>query len=173
MNMSFHLTNIRSYVANEFSTLRSRAVRDTLWARLIGRNKNLARFPEGTFQKGPSRKFIGEQDIPVTEIIGTLYRHSDFDSRFRPLRKNLRERWINIYLLQEREGWPPILVHKVGNHYYVEDGHHRVSVARAMGIAFIQARVWEYPVSNKPVNICENFECTERNPVKAYAISTE
>ena len=173
MSISFPFTNIRSYVANEFSTLRSRAVRDTLWARLIGRNKNLARFPEGTFPMGPSRKFIGEKDIPVIEIIGTLYRHSDFDSQFRPLKKNLRERWINIYLLQEKESWPPILVHKVGNYYYVEDGHHRVSVARALGTAFIQARVWEYPVSNNPVNKYESFECTERNPVKAYAVSTE
>jgi len=173
MNMSFPFTNMRSHVANEFSTLRSRAVRDTLWARLLGRHISLARFPEGTFQMGPNRKFTGDKDIPVKEIIGTLYRHSDFDSQFRPLKKNLRERWINIYLLQEKEGWPPILVHKVGNHYYVEDGHHRVSVARALGIAFIQARVWEYPAASKALKKCESFECTENNPVKAYAMSPE
>jgi hypothetical protein len=171
MNMPF--TNIRSYVTDEFSRLRSRAVRDTLWAKLIGRNTNLARFPEGTFQKGPNRKFIGETDIPVKEIIGTLYRHSDFDHQFRPLKKNLRERWINIYLLQEKQGWPPILVHKVGNYYYVEDGHHRVSVARALGIVFIQAKIWEYPTSSQPVRKCERIECTEPIPVKGYAAIAE
>jgi hypothetical protein len=173
MNMSFPLTNIRSYVANEFSALRSRAVRDTLWAQLIGRNTSLARFPEGVFQKGPSRKFIGETDIPVKEIIGTLYRHGDFDHQFRPLKKNLRDRWINIYLLQEKQAWLPILVHKVGNYYYVEDGHHRVSVARALDIAFIQAKIWEYPSSSQAVGKCERIECTEQHPVKGYAVIAE
>jgi hypothetical protein len=110
-------------------------------------------------------------DIPVKEIIGTLYRHSDFDRQFRPLKKNLRDRWINIYLLQQNEGWPPILVHKVGSHYYVEDGHHRVSVARSLGILFIQARVWEYPVQAKPATNCENVECPTRKPVKKYVVT--
>jgi len=173
MNMSFPLINIRGYAANEFSALRSRAVRGTFWGKLIGRNTILARFPEGEFQKCPNRKSIGAKDIPVTEIIGTLYRHSDFDHRFRPLKKNLRERWINIYLLQEKDGWPPILVHKVGDYYYVEDGHHRVSVARALGIAFIQAKVWEYPSSSKPANKCDSFECSERSQVRVYAAMTE
>ena len=173
MNISVPLTNIRSYAANEFSRLRWRAVRETGWARLVGRNSSLAKLPEGTFQKGSSRKFIGETDILVTEIIGTLYRHSDFDHQFRPLKKNLRERWINIYLLQQKDGWPPILVHKVGNNYFVEDGHHRVSVARALGITFIQAKVWEYASSSKPVRKCERIECTEQPPVKGYAVIAE
>lgn len=171
MNVSF--TNIRSYVTEEFSRLRSRAILDTLRAKLTGRNTDLARFPERVFQKGPSRKFIGETDIPVNEIIGTLYRYGDFDHQFRPLKKNLRDRWINIYLLQEKQGWPPILVHKVGNYYYVEDGHHRVSVARALGIAFIQAKIWEYPSSSQPVRKCDRIECIEQHPVKGYAVIAE
>ena len=116
---------------------------------------------------------IGLQDISVKEIIGTLSRHSDFDHRFRPLKKNLLDRWINIYLLQEREGWPPILVHKVGDAYYVEDGHHRVSVARALGIVFIQAKVWEYPSDSKPARKGTGIECTEKSPIKAYTAITE
>jgi hypothetical protein len=173
MNLSLPLTSLRSHLANEFSVLRTRALRDTLWAKLTRRHTELARFPEGTFQKGPNRKSVGLKDIPVSEIIGTLYRHSDFDHRFRPLKKNLLDRWVNIYLLQQREGWPPILVHKVGSHFYVEDGHHRVSVARALGMVFIQANVWEYPSPAKPANKCGRLECAERNPVKQYATAAD
>jgi hypothetical protein len=173
MNMSLPLTNIRSYVANEFSALRSRALREIFWAKLIGRNKRLARFPDGTFQKGPNRKLIGTKEIPVREIMGTLYRHSDFDHQFRPLKKNLRDRWINVYLLHENEGWPPILVHKVGEDYYIEDGHHRVSVARALGIAFIEAKVWEYPSSSKQTKKCESAECAQKSYAKKYVPATD
>jgi hypothetical protein len=112
---------------------------------------------------------IGVKEIPVKEIIGTLYRHSDFDDQFRPLKANLRDRWINIYLVHEREGWSPIMVHKVGEYYYVEDGHHRVSVARSLGIAFIQAKVWEYPVDVKQTKKCLPERCMERSAVRAYA----
>jgi hypothetical protein len=173
MNMSLPLTSIRSYVANEFYALRTRALRDTLWAKLTGRNTTLARFPEGVFQTGPNRKSIGIKDIPVKEIIGTLYRHSDFDHQFRPLKKNLRDRWVNIYLLHDKEGWPPILVHKVGENYYIEDGHHRVSVARALGIAFMEAKVWEYPGSSKPTKRCENVECVANRYAKKYVPATD
>ena len=173
MNMSLPLTSLRSHLANEFSVLRTRALRETLWAKFTGRDTKLPKFPEGTFQKGPNRKSIGLQDIPVSEVIGTLYRHSDFDHKFRPLKKNLRDRWINIYLLQQREGWPPILVHKVGDHFYVEDGHHRVSVARALGMVYIQANVWEYPSTAKPATKCERVECAEGNSVKRYATAAD
>ncbi len=173
MNMHPSFIDIRSSTAYEFSALRTRALRDALWAKLIGRTTKLARFPEGVFQKGLNRKLINVKDIPVEEIIGTLYRHRDFDDQFRPLKKNLRDRWVNVCLRHQSEGWPPILVHKVGDHYYVEDGHHRVSVARALGIAFIQAKVWEYPIYSKQTKKCESMECTEISSVKQYATITE
>jgi hypothetical protein len=169
MNMHPSFIDIRSSMAYEFTRLRARALRDSLWAKLTGRCTNLARFPEGVFQTGLNRKLTHARDIPVEEIIGTLYRHSDFDDRFRPLKKNLRDRWVNILLIHHSEGWPPILVHKVGDHYYVEDGHHRVSVARALGIAFIEAKVWEYPNEiKKTIKACGNIQSSERNSAKKY-----
>ncbi len=44
-------------------------------------------------------------------------------------------------------GLPPIEVYKVGDVYFVRDGNHRVSVARALGNKSIQAHVWELPTS--------------------------
>ena len=173
MNMSIPLTGIRSYIAAEFSTLRARALRTMFWAKLIGRKTGLARFPEGTFQMGRNRKLLGIQDIPVEQVIGTLYRYGDFDHHFRPLKKNLEDRWVNIYLLHHGEGWPPILVHKVGDHYYVEDGHHRVSVARALGIVFIRATIWEYPDHSQPIKKCVPVACNGRTSARKYAPATD
>jgi hypothetical protein len=163
------VTNIRSFMSYKFSTLRMHALRDSLWAKLIGRNTKLAIFPEEAPQKSPNRKFIGMEDIPVEQIIGTLGRQNDFDHKFRPLKSYLRDRWVNVYLTLERDGWPPIIVHKVEGHYYVEDGHHRVSVARWLGMAFIPAKVWAYSVHAKPTKNCQPARCAEKSSAKVFA----
>ncbi len=87
------------------------------------------------------------QQIPVSQIVGSLHRAVEFDRSFRPLRDNQRERWVNMWVLQNQVGWDPILVHQIGNLYFVEDGHHRTSVARSAGLRSIAANVIEYPVS--------------------------
>ena len=66
----------------------------------------------------------------------------DFDSDFRRLKMHLRDGWILARL--EQNNWLPILAHKMGNHYYIEDGHHRISVTRFTGMLSIPAKVWEY-----------------------------
>jgi hypothetical protein len=169
MNTYASPTNLRGYLAIQFSNLRMRAVRDALWAKLIRKDTRLAAFPAQAPQKSPNRKFRGTEDIRVDQVVGTLGRHTDFDHKFRPLKPYLRDRWINAYLALEREGWSPIVVHRVGEHYYVEDGHHRVSVARLLGMVFIEAKVWEYPVNAKPPRKCQAVRCPERSTVKAYA----
>jgi hypothetical protein len=173
MNIYPYSTDIRSHLSHKFFTLRRSARRDSLWAKLTGRNVKLAIFPEEAPEKSPNRKILGVQEIAINEIIGTVSRQNDFDYQFRPLNKHLRERWVNVYLTLERDGWSPVLVHKVGGLYYVEDGHHRVSVARALGIAFIQAKVWEYPSHVPQAKKCENVECAEGNSVKTYVTAIE
>jgi hypothetical protein len=169
MNLYPTLTNIRSHLSDKFLTLQMQAVRDSLWANLLRKNTMLAMFPEQAPEKSPNRTFSGVEDISVEQIVGTLNRQNDFDHKFRPLKKYLRDRWVNTYLSHEVEGWSPILVHKVGEHYYVEDGHHRVSVARSLGMVFIQAKVWEYPVSAKQIKDCQPEPCPERSAEQVYA----
>jgi len=169
MNTYSFLTNIRSYLSYEFSALRTRALRDLLWAKLIGKNTKLAIFPEQAPEKSPNRKFTGMQDIPVEQVTGTLNRQSDFDHKFRPLKSYLRDRWVNVYLSVQNGGWSPIVVHKVGENYYVEDGHHRVSVARLLGMAFIPAKVWEYPICAQQTKKRQPVRCPERSSAKVYA----
>jgi hypothetical protein len=155
MNIYPSFTNIRSHLSHEFLTLCAHARRDSLWARLMGKDTKLPIFPEEAPEKSPNRQFLGVQEIPVHEIKGTISRQRDFDHRFRPLNNSLRDRWVNVYLTLHGNGWEPILVHKVGERYYVEDGHHRVSVAHRLGMTFIQAKVWEYPFQVKEQKQCE------------------
>jgi ParB-like nuclease domain len=173
MNIYPYFTDISSHVTHKFFTLRTSARRNALWAKLLGKKTKLAIFPEEAPEKSPNRKFLGVEEIAVHQIIGTVGRQNDFDHQFRPLNKYLRERWVNAYLALERDGCGPILVHKVGGLYYVEDGHHRVSVAQALGIAFIQAKVWEYPSRVKPAKKCGNMECAELCSAKQYITVTE
>ena len=60
----------------------------------------------------------------------------------------LRDRWQRVAAAR-RSGvaLPPIEVYRVGGLHFVEDGHHRVSVARALGDDVIEARVREISTS--------------------------
>jgi hypothetical protein len=91
-----------------------------------------------------SRHAAGEQLIPLDSIVGTVdRRHSDFDREFRPS-AGARRRWQSIAQARKRgEAMPPIDVYRIGDLYFVQDGHHRVSVARAMGDREIAANVIE------------------------------
>jgi hypothetical protein len=148
--------------------LRMRALRHSFWAKLTGRNSRLAIFPENTQRDHPNRKYIGIKDIQIDQIVGTVNRYSDFDDKFRPLGNYLLDRWVNIFINLDPDNWPPILVYKIGEKYYVEDGHHRVSVAQSIGMLFIQAKVWEYPVPEKRIVGCEQTQCSKKGFAKAY-----
>ena len=169
MNMSAPLTNIRSFVSYQFSSLRMRALRDLVLAKLTGKSTKLPIISAQVRREQPNRILLGLKDIPVEQIGGTINRDGDFDHKFRPLKKHLLNRWINIYMLLERDSWPPILVHKIGEKYYVEDGHHRVSVARSIGMEFIEAKVWEYQAPQNQTRACLRVKCRERNTSKVYA----
>ena len=91
-----------------------------------------------------SRASVGERVIPLESIVGTVdRRRGDFDRSFRPS-PNTRGRWERIAEARKRgEAMPPIDVFKIGDLYIDQDGHHRVSVARAMGDTDINANVVE------------------------------
>jgi len=85
---------------------------------------------------------IGLRSIPLDSIVGSVDRTKDFDRRFRPTSGRVRERWQRLALAHRRgEAIPPIEVYRVGTLHFVYDGHHRVSVARALNLATIDAYV--------------------------------
>ena len=87
---------------------------------------------------------IGLQTIPLDSIVGTVDRSRDFDRSFRPTSRRVRRRWQRIAEAMRRgEAMPSIDVYRVGEVHFVQDGHHRVSVARHLGLDTIDAYVTE------------------------------
>lgn len=92
--------------------------------------------------KPESETYVGMQVVPISKIIGSEGRYKDFDNQFFPKKSIIKERWehvdeaiINDIVL------PPIKVYELGGLYFVRDGNHRVSVAKAKGVEFIDAEV--------------------------------
>jgi hypothetical protein len=86
----------------------------------------------------------GIQVIPLDQIVGSVDKVKDFDRRFRPTSDRSRQRWQRLAEKSRKgEYLPPIDVYQLGNLYFVIDGHHRVSVARAQGAREIEAHVTE------------------------------
>lgn len=90
-----------------------------------------------------SERDLGLQEIALDSIVGTVDRRSgEFDRLFRPRSRRLESRWQAIAAARRRgETMPPIDVYRVGELHFVQDGHHRVSVARALGDGTIEAHV--------------------------------
>jgi hypothetical protein len=89
------------------------------------------------------RRPLGVRTIPLESIVGSVDRHKSvaFDSRFRPPDWS-RGRWTLMWLAARGGATlPPIAVYRVGDEHFVSDGHHRVSVARALGVGEIDAEV--------------------------------
>jgi hypothetical protein len=55
----------------------------------------------------------------------------------------MRQRWRRVEEVFPEGGFPPIVVYKLGDSYFVVDGHHRVAIARQRGMEFIDAEVTE------------------------------
>jgi hypothetical protein len=87
---------------------------------------------------------LGLQVVKIETIIGSVDRGRDFDRRFRPTSGRVRSRWEQIATAVRRgEALPPVDLLRIGEIHFVQDGHHRVSVARALGLADIDAFVTE------------------------------
>jgi hypothetical protein len=87
---------------------------------------------------------LGLQVVPLDAVVGSVDRTVDFDRGFRPTSPRLRSRWERIAAAQRRgESMPPVSLFKIGDLYFVRDGHHRVSVAKSLGRPDIDAYVTE------------------------------
>jgi len=133
---------------SDFNRSRRRAALARLAARLRGQAGDVsALLPfeeviEALGRTGERR--LGLQTIPLDTIVGSVDRTTEFDRDFRPRSGRARSRWQRINEAQRRgQGMPPIQVFRVGGLHFVEDGHHRVSVARHLGLDVIEAYVTE------------------------------
>jgi hypothetical protein len=91
-----------------------------------------------TLGAGPSRLEV----VPLCAIVGTLDPTASFDSSFRPATPVLRGRWERIALAHRKgDALPPVVLRRQADGYYIVDGRHRVSVARALRLRDIDAWV--------------------------------
>jgi len=89
-----------------------------------------------------SESYRGLKTVPIDRIVGSEGRYHDFNRIFLPRHEHLRGRWVRVDMahLQQIE-LPPVALYEIGGVYFVRDGNHRVSVARAQGGEFIDAEV--------------------------------
>jgi hypothetical protein len=108
----------------------------------ITRRPNTLRSLGADHVKGGGAHYAGLKPVALDDIRGSEGRQEDFDDRFNPLSARTRQRWESVAgALAEGIGLPPVELTQIENSYYVRDGHHRVSVMRAMGEQEIEARV--------------------------------
>jgi hypothetical protein len=131
---------------DDFARVRRNAILARLGSRLRLRSGDLdvlLSFDEviaALGRRGETR--LGLQTVELDDIVGSVDRTTGFDRRFRPTSDVARRRFERLAAAVRRgEDLPPVDLVKVGEVYFVSDGHHRVAVLRALGLDVVQARV--------------------------------
>jgi len=88
---------------------------------------------------------LGIKEVPLDKIVGSVEKYADFDKNFVPKNNVVKQRWINIYIGYTSDSMlPTVILYKIKDNYYVYDGNHRVSVAKFLNFATIEAQVEEF-----------------------------
>ena len=129
----------------DFQRARFKAFVNRLWGTLSGQPTTLLSYDEIKEKLhigGPI--YRGVQTVLVDQIAGSLNRYHEFDRVFLPASDKLAPRWQSVNRAFYHDiSLPPVVLYKVGQVYFVVDGHHRVSVAREQGQLYIEAEVRE------------------------------
>jgi hypothetical protein len=126
-----------------FALARKRARRGRFWSRLTGRSRGLFALKQiRAVCTIEAESDGGIRTVPLSQIRGSEGRSRYFDCDFNPLHDRALGRWLNIARARQQDKiLPPVVLVQVGDIYFVRDGHHRISVARALGQIDIDARV--------------------------------
>jgi len=89
------------------------------------------------------RRYLGVRAVPIDALVGTDSRASAFTREFRPLHAFSGERLRSLKEAFADGAFPPIVAVKLGETYFVIDGHHRAALSRREGRATIDADVTE------------------------------
>jgi len=139
------MSEFEAQVAADFSRARFKAFFNDIVSFISGRSNKLLSFGEVARKlKIRERRYGGLRAVELGKIVGSEGRYRDFDRAFLPTQSHTEGKWKGVdrahYLEIEL---PPVQLYKVGNVYFVRDGHHRISVAREKGAKFIDAEVIE------------------------------
>lgn len=131
-------TSLRLDAVRSFNQAYSRGRRARLLARILRRENRLESL---SAQPTTSHSSMGRTvTVPISKIKGSLGRSEDFDASFNPLHERIRARWVSILTAMcQNIPLPPVELVQVGDAYFVQDGHHRISVARSLQQEAIEA----------------------------------
>ena len=87
------------------------------------------------------RSYLGLREIPLERIVGSVDRSADFGRDLQPRRRLSASRLASLRTAFPDGVIPAITVFEVGGAYFVEDGHHRVALARERGADYIDAEI--------------------------------
>jgi hypothetical protein len=137
--------SVEAQVEADFERARRRAFFGRIAARLRRECSRLLAFDE--VREGylaHNRHRLGLRVVEVSKIVGSVGRHEAFDHGFMPTKASLAERWKRVdRAFHSGLDLPAVRLYKIGDSYFVEDGNHRVSVARYQGVETIEADVIE------------------------------
>jgi len=130
-----------------YRRLRAQAWIEKARSSVIGRSRNLIDL-ESVEGSVTGSHYLGTRAVPVRQIRGSEGRCKDFDAHFRPLSPINKSRWMSVAIAHIKGvAMPRVELIQVGDVYFVRDGHHRISVARALGQEYIDADVTVWDVS--------------------------
>ena len=120
-----------------------------IWSLLTGRSRRLLDLDAVERRcTVRARRTVGMQAVPIDRIRGSEGRCQDFDCSFYPLDAHARDRWLSVAIARQMGlALPPVALIQVGDVYFVRDGHHRISVARARGQHTVDAFVTAWDVA--------------------------
>ena len=143
MSYSALVLESRTLAINAFRRARSQATREMLWSKLRRQSADLDCFQDVSPEtKVGTDEHLSYAEIALDNVVGSVERCSDYTRSFLPLKDSDQARWTRVRAaFAESKPLPPIRVVQVGQIYYVVDGHHRVSVAKHLGLQHLAARV--------------------------------
>ena len=157
-----------SPAAREFDRARRRVFLNDIIAFLRGYRNQLIAFQDlSDAVKDEKPVDLGVREVPLDAIRGSIDRYRDFDLAFLPKHSGTRDRWQRVAAARQHGlPMPPVELYKLGEIYFVRDGHHRISVCRSRGDKTIQAHVLEL-TSRVPLN--PDLTPNDLPKVEAYA----
>ena len=140
--------SLEEQVDSDFVSARRRALLRRVWARFHrGTTPNqLLSFDEvRKASLADNQTSLGTKIVEVEKILGSVGRQSDFERSFLPARSSVEARLKPVDRAFYRiKHLPPVNLYKIGDTYFVLDGHHRVSVARYHDVPTLEAVVTEF-----------------------------
>jgi hypothetical protein len=145
--MVVELMNLEDQVDLDFTVARRRARLGRLKILLLRQvTRSTLLSPEELRRSVPASgaMYRGRKTVEVSRIVGSVGKHEQFDQNFMPLSKASPQKWKRIdRAFRLGQELPPVSLLQLGGTYFVNDGNHRVSVARFHEVEWIDAEVTE------------------------------